>query len=193
MNLGEIDFDSFSSGQMKSKIWLVENLEKVLTKHPTFGYRIWLLGGWYGLTNAIIRIRNNIPVQHVRSFDLDSTVNTIADKINSLWEWQQWQFKATTENVNDLIYDPFSENFPHIVINTSVEHMTSREWFDNIPTRTLIVLQSNNMPHDDHVKSYTHEDELLEEYPMTRVVFADSIHFDYGDWKFDRFMIMGYK
>lgn len=193
MNLGEIDFDAFSSGQMQSKIWLVENLEKVLTKHPPFGYRIWLLGGWYGLTNAILRIRNNIPIQHVRSFDLNPETEIIADKVNSLWEWQDWQFKANTADVNHLVYDPFSESFPHVIINTSVEHMTSREWFDKIPTRTLIVLQSNNMKHDDHVKIYNNEDEMIEDYPMSRIVFADRIHFDYGDWQFDRYMIMGYK
>lgn len=193
MQLSELDLDAFSSGQMQSKIWLVENLEKVLTKPPEAGYRIWILGGWYGLTNTILRIRNNIPIQHVRSFDIDQTACFLADKINSLWEWKQWQFKSIVQDVNELKYELYDENFPHVVINTSVEHMEDREWFNNIPTRTLIVLQANNMQHDDHCKLYSHEDELIEEFPMSRIVFADRIHFDYGEWKFDRYMIMGYK
>ena len=193
MQLSKIDLDAFASGQMQSKIWLVENLEKVLSTHPELGYRIWILGGWYGLTNTILRIRNNIPVQHVRSFDLDEDASLLADKINSLWEWKEWQFKSVVQDVNLLSYDISDNDLPHIVINTSVEHMENKDWFDKIPKKTLVVLQANNMPHEDHHKSYDHEDEMIEEFPMSRVVFADKIHFDYVSWDFDRYMIMGYK
>lgn len=193
MQLSKLDLDSFASGQMQSKIWLVEQLEKLLTTHPDEGYRIWILGGWYGLTNAILRIRNNIPVHHVRSFDIDPDVEPIADKVNSLWEWKEWQFKASTIDVNELVYDSNNPDLPHIVINTSVEHMPDRKWFENIPSRTLVVLQANNMQHEDHCKIYNHEDELLEDFPMSRIVFADKIHFDYVSWNFDRYMIIGYK
>lgn len=185
--------DSFASGQMKSKIWLVENLEKVLTNHPQQGYRIWLLAGWYGVTNTILRIRNNLPIQHVRSFDIDPIVQPVADNVNSLWVWQEWQFKAFTQDINTLEYDVHDPNAPHIIINTSVEHLESKEWFDKIPPNTLVVLQSNNMPHDDHCKEYNHYSDLLNEFPLTSVLYQDSIHFDYVTWSFDRHMVIGYK
>ena len=83
--------DSFSAAQMQSKLWLVQNLERCVTEYVTAdsmqGHRIWILAGWHGLTNLLIRTRNHIPVSEVRSFDSDPTLDLIADTINNLWVW----------------------------------------------------------------------------------------------------------
>jgi len=184
-----VALDAFASGQMQSKLWLVTQLEQVLDTPPPGGYNICLLGGWYGVTNLILRIRGNIPIREVRSYDIDPDVEPIADKINNLWEWQGWQFKASTLDVNQLEFD----DYPDIIINTSVEHIEDQTWFTRIPKGTIVALQSTNMPHDDHHSCHQSEHELLADYPLDTILFQGNIRIDYEDWGFNRWMIIGKK
>lgn len=190
--LSTVDLDSFSSAQMQSKLWLVTTLEKSLDEHfPTDknGYRIWMLAGWYGLTNLLIRTRSKIPVKEIRSFDIDPSCEPIADAINNLWVWKAWEFKAHTKDVNMLEYDPK----PDVIINSSVEHMTSKDWWNNIPNHTFVCLQASDLAHDDHVNTFSSYRDLQEAYPLSEQVFEGVKRFQYGNEGFYRSMIMGWK
>ena len=186
-----MNFDAFSSGQVLSKVWLDESLEKVVELNLLAKPRqILCLGGWYGLTNFILRIRNRIKIKNFRSLDIDPEVEKIADKINNSWEWQDWQFKSITGDANDFHYtiDDFDT-----VINTSVEHIESRKWFENIPKDCLVVLQSNDMPHEDHTECHSNLDEFVKEFNLSETFFTGEKLFTYPDWSFRRFMIIGIK
>lgn len=191
--MASIDLDSFSSSQIQSKLWLVQKLEFVLNENcPTDssnGHRIWILAGWYGITNLLIRSRNQLPVKEVRSFDIDPTCEKIADDINNLWVWRAWEFKAHTADINKLEYAPK----PDIVINSSVEHMTSDEWWDRIPMGTYVCLQSSNMDHEDHVNKFDNAHEMLRKYPLSEPMYEGVKRFQYDDWGFYRSMIIGIK
>lgn len=186
-----MNFDAFSSSQIQSKLWLVQSLERSLDEHrPTNdGYRIWLLAGWYGITNFLIRSRNKIPIQEVRSFDIDPTCEPIADLINNLWVWKAWEFKAHTADINQLAYQPK----PDVVVNSSVEHMVSDEWWNNIPKNTIVCLQSSNMDHDDHPNKFNSSKEMLERYRLQECFFEGIKRFEYEDYGFYRSMIIGIK
>jgi hypothetical protein len=188
-----MNFDAFSSAQLQSKLWMVEKLEFALNENiPTDssnGFRIWILAGWYGLTNLLIRTRNKIPVLEVRSFDIDPECESIADSINNLWVWQAWQFKAHTGDINQLTYEPK----PDVVINTAVEHMTSNEWWENIPKGTVVCLQSSDMPHSDHVNTFSNCRALQEKYAMEEWYYEGTKRFQYDDFAFNRSMVIGVK
>jgi hypothetical protein len=187
----EIDKDAFSTSQVLSKIWLAEKLEEVVKYNDiTNPLRILCLGGWYGLTNFILRSRNNLLIESFRSVDIDEAACTNADLINKAWEWQSWQFKSIVADANTFHYtlDEFD-----VVINTSSEHMGSTQWFDNIPDGMLTIIQSNNMPHDDHCHNHTSVEDLSKEFPLKTMLFEGTRHFSYPDWSFDRYMIIGEK
>ena len=186
----EIDKDSFSSGQIGSKIWLAESLEKIIKEEGNPSLKILCLGGWYGLINFILRSRNNLNIDVFRSIDIDESVEEVADIINNLWVWKEWQFKALTADANSFQY---SANDFNIVINTSVEHMESLQWFDNIPKGCYVVLQSNNMEHEDHFHNHQTLTEMIDEFPLDQVLFANELEFKYPSWGFKRFMIIGKK
>jgi hypothetical protein len=189
-----LNLDAFSSSQVGSKIWLVQNLEECLTgfkEHPDKGYRIWILGGWYGVTNLIMRSRAVIPVEQVHSVDMDPDVGYFADRVNKFWEWQNWQFKSHTADANKLSYTV--EHKPHIVINSSVEHFDSMEWYDRIPSRTLVVLQACDLPHDDHVTDYNSIDDLKSRFPMVEELYSGTMEFKYPERTLTRFMVIGIK
>ena len=186
-----MDFDAFSTAQMQSKIWLVDRLERTLEEHRPIedGYRIWILAGWYALANLLIRLRNKISVLEVRSFDQDPTCEAIADSINNLWVYRAWEFKAQTLDINLLEYKPK----PDVVINSSVEHMRSNEWFKNIPKGTIVCLQASDMPDEDHVNSISSSRNLIEKYPLEEVFYEGTKRFEFEDKAFNRVMIIGVK
>lgn len=184
----QIDFDSFSSGQILSKIWLCEHLESIVSKNFQNPVNIILLGGWYGLINLLLRSRNNIPIGKIKNIDIDQQACDIADKINESWVWKSWEFKSYCQDANTIEFDDVD-----IVINTSVEHIDTDLWYINIPDNTLCVLQSNNMIHDDHYKNHRDCEHLLNDYPMSTVYYQGTKKFQYPDWSFERYMVIGRK
>jgi hypothetical protein len=186
-----MDFNSFSAAQMQSKLWLVQRLEQVLLEERPIedGYRVWLLAGWYGLTNLLIRTRNIIPVLEVRSFDIDPSCESIADSINKLWMWRAWEFKAHTADINAIDYNPA----PDVVINSSVEHMSSNVWWDRIPKGTMVCLQASDMDDDDHINKFSNDRDLFVAYPLEELLYTGLKRFEFDDKSFYRSMIIGIK
>lgn len=186
-----MNFDSFSSGQYLSKIWLAQVVENILQAYANRpdGYRIWILAGWYGVTNLILRTRGILKIAQVQSFDQDPDCLPIAEAINETWVWQNWQFKSHTKDINHLTYDVAVD----LVINTSIEHMHSDQWFQNIPAGMLVALQGSNLKHDDHTNAINSTKEMMERYPLSEFLYEGTKHFDYGDHCLQRFMIIGIK
>ena len=179
-----INKDAFSSGQISSKIWLCEELEKLnWTSRLTYIY-----AGWYGLTAFLLLSRGKFQVDQIQSLDIDPSCEPIADMINENWVWQDWKFKAYTLNCNGYV-----RGSPDLIINTSTEHFENMDWFKNIKPGTRVILQGNNMPHDDH---HVHSKDLqsfVDLYKLTSIVYKGSLNFNYPEWSFTRYMIIGVK
>lgn len=182
-----MDLEAFSSGQVISKIWLTQELEPVARKYADPA-RIVLVGGWYGILNLMLRIRSNMNIESVRSVDIDPDACATADKINDTWVWQNWKFKSINADAND--YDYANAN---LIINTSVEHIDTHKWFDNIPSGCLVALQSNDMEHEDHCHNHESLDSFKNDFPLSEILYSGVKHFEYPDWGFNRFMIIGRK
>jgi len=176
--------DAFSNGQVDSKLWLCRELER-LGWHSTMTH---IYGGWYGVT-AFLLLSRDFPVEKIRSFDVDPTCEPIADMINENWVIKEWKFKAFTADCNY----PLSEGVPDLVINTSTEHFGSMAWFDNILPGTRVVLQGNNLVHDDHFGNATDLTDFENKFKLSDVVYSGELKFEYPDWNFTRYMIIGYK
>ena len=179
-------YDAFSNGQVESKLWLCEHLEKInYIETP----RIWILGGWYGITGFLLFSRNNMKIQEIRSYDMDPECEEIADKINNNWLIDSWKFKAFTADCNQLEYS----NPPDIVINTSTEHFDSMEWFEKIPDNTIVCLQGNDMNHEDHFSHYKTLEQFSNSFPLKNIFYSGEKKFVYPTWNFTRFMLIGVK
>lgn len=179
-----VDNDAFSSGQIGSKIWLCEELEKLgWVSNLTYIY-----GGWYGITAFLLLSRGKFPVGKIRSLDIDPAAESVADIINENWVIDRWKFKAFTQDCNN-----YEGQYGDLIINTSTEHFHSRAWYDNIPLGTRVILQGNNMPHDDHFVKSTSAEDFAKDYNLTSVDFIGSKHFVYPEWSFTRFMLIGTK
>lgn len=179
-----INKDAFSNGQMDSKLWLCRELENLgwdskLTR---------IYAGWYGITGFLLLSREKFKVDRIESCDIDPSCESIADMINENWVIKEWQFKAYTRDCNNQL----SGN-PDLIINTSTEHFDSMDWFTNIPKGTRVILQGNDMSHDDHVVHSATLDDFIDQYPLTSIDYYGSLDFVYPDSQFTRYMIIGTK
>jgi hypothetical protein len=179
MNLNN---DAFSSGQIGSKIWLCEELEKT----DWDVNHVYLYGGWYAMTAFLLLSRGKFKMQKIRSIDIDPACEAVADMINENWVWQDWKFKALTGDCNT-----FQTEFRGLIINTSTEHFESMEWFNNLSKGTKVVLQGNNMRHDEDTVIIDSLEEFKSRYPLSEYIYAGEKQFAYPDWSFNRYMTIG--
>jgi len=179
-----IDKDAFSNGQVDSKLWLCRELESLgWTSALTHIY-----AGWYGVLAFLLLSREKFEVNKIRSFDIDPRCEIVADMINENWVIKDWQFKAMTIDCNSDV-----PGKPDLIINTSTEHFESMDWFNNIPLGTRVILQGNNMPHDDHFVYSNSLEDFENHYKLSNIVYRGSLDFNYPEWSFSRFMIIGVK
>lgn len=137
-------FDAFWSGQIRSKAWLVNNLNNIIGS-TKFNKNIYIFGGWIGVLGNMLLNSSTYNIGKIRSIDLDPWCESIADNVNKIYEMDSWRFKAVTADMSTYVYQ--SDLVPHIVINTSSEHVTQEvydQWYDNIPLGVTVVVQGNN-------------------------------------------------
>ena len=133
-----MNFDAFSHGQIISKLWLCEELERYVQPNLS----VWVLGSWYNITAFMLQVRKPDYYKHITGFDTDTNAIAVADKICSAWNI----YAPTT--VTNIVTDANSldwTNCPDIVINCSAEHFDHNTWFGLIPKNTIVCIQSTNI------------------------------------------------
>lgn len=187
--------DAWSSGQVSSKIWLCEELEKHLESSQEA--TIWIYGGWYGILSFLLLSRGKLSIKFIRSFDLDHRCESIANIINENWIWDgKLKFHSWTadcEKINLNNYQKYSPNKPDIIISTVCEHLKDNKWWDNIPKGQTVVLQSTDMKAKDHINCVHSQSEFAQKYPMQSVFYLGQKDFKYERFSFSRFMLIGTK
>jgi hypothetical protein len=179
----EVHKDSFSDGQITSKIWLCEELENLQWSSDT----THIYGGWYAMTAFLLFSRGKFKVNYIESFDLDPECERVAYMINQNWNSLK-KFHAYTRDCSQPI-----EGNRDLIINTATEHFPSLDWFNNIPAGTRLVLQGNNMLHDDHFVHSESLDSFINTYPLSEYNFTGTKDFSYPEFSFTRYMIIGTK
>ena len=175
--------ESFWKGQIKSKVWLIENLRH----HIEFprGYKIAIYGGWNGVLASLL-YNSRIGISHITSVDVDPACEEIAFTMNKRHE-MQGTFTAVTADMCEYVVEDAD-----IVINTSCEHLTQEQydrWLSLQPDDTLIIIQSNNyniLP--EHVNCMDSLEEFKRKSKL-KLLKSDTLKLP----KYDRYMIIGYK
>lgn len=193
--------DCFSRGQLQSKLWLVEELEKTKVELGT----VFLCAGWYA-TLATMLFESKCSIDKIRSFDMDPSCAAIAEIFNKKYLMQDWKYKAVTQDILDIDYVEHSYNtlrsdgtecplvdWPDTVINTSCEHFNHHElsiWWRSIPKGKLVVIQSNNYKKiKEHLGCVNNISQFAELTPMRELLYAGQMKFD----NYTRYMRIGYK
>tara|TARA_B100001094_G_C18178816_1_gene799587 strand:- start:1100 stop:2053 length:954 start_codon:yes stop_codon:yes gene_type:complete len=193
--------DHFSRGQMKSKCWMVEQLNEVFPN--TYLGVVAHYGGWYATVAK--NIFNNFKVTNYYNLELDQQCIEIADDFNYEQYHNKWQFKSVEKDCGSITYDE-NKSFnvqianqqhnmvnvnikPNIVINTSCEHM-NEDWFHNLPDGMLVCLQTNDyFSNEQHVNCVNGLNEAKAKYPLKEILYEGEIE----TWLYNRFMLIGEK
>lgn len=188
----QVNKDAWSQGQIKSKLWLIEELEKITSNEKQ--KTIWVLGGWYGLLSFLILTRNKIQPVKICSFDVDAESTELAKDINNNWLLDPQIFYSFTADCTQLNYNSTEFHGPaDIIINTSCEHFAD-SWMDSIPPQTLIAAQSTNMEHVEHINKVNSLADFQNKFQNKfDVLYKGELMFNYPNLKFNRFMIIARK
>ena len=173
--------ESFWKGQINSKVWLIEHLERHYQNRP---YNILLCGGWNGVL-ATLLFNSMMDITRIVSMDIDAKCEEIAYNMNKDYE-MQGRFKAITSDM--LAYEDYDKH--NLIINTVCEHMTQEQynnWLDKLPANKRVIIQSNDyFSHEEHVNCK----QTLEEFQKDCRLNVD-IAATMPTEKYNRFMIIG--
>lgn len=183
--------DSFSHGQIVSKVWLAENLEPFLPNNT----RLANLGSWYNALGYILCVRNSKNYKEILGLDLDETTKPVADKLTEAWRI------GKDAIITNIIADANKHDLSpyNVVVNCSPEHMASNEWFENLEYGTMVCIQSSDVQtSDDDVWKCVNPNESLEDlvlkYPLSKYLYSGEKEIRYSeDNGYKRFMLIGIK
>jgi hypothetical protein len=183
-----MDYTAFSHGQLQSKLWLCDTLEPYIPH----GSNIIILGSWYNLLGLLLLARNK-DYNFVKGIDIDPNAITVANQLCQGYMIQP-DLKIYNEVADANTYD---YNGYQVFINCSIEHMSSDQWFHNIPNNFLVCLQSSNVNNNDPVwdirNPTSNLDEFSKKYPLKHVLFRGLKTFNYDNLSYERYMVIGLK
>ena len=162
--------DAFWDGQINSKVWLVETLNK----HHKTPSNVYIFGGWIGVLANILFQANTFHINKIYNIDIDPWCKSIAESINPIND----RINRFVTDTVDMAYYKYPIK-PDIVINTSTEHVsqeTYNTWFNNIPKGTLVVLQGNDyFECDEHIRCSKNLDDFIEMNHVYAPVFKGEL------------------
>lgn len=167
--------DMFSSGQLHSKKWLVDNLYSVASDNP-FG-SIAIAGAWFGTLGFMLN--SVLPLTTINMLDIDPRCEVFVNKIIN-----------EDQNMSYITKDMFEYHYKEdIIINTSCEHIWDlREWINIIPLNKIIVLQSNNFTNEkDHINCVYSTEEFVQKSGLGKILYKGEFQFP----MYTRYMIIG--
>jgi len=188
-------YESFYHGLVVSKLWLCEELEKIIDTHKVSNPSIAVLGGWHNLMSFMMVIRRPVFYKEFNSYDKDIEAVNVANKICDTWKYEYPKINNHCENVSLI---DFSSNTNTVFINCSVDQFENTDWYRTIPTGSIVCLQTTDIVGDDlpwEINQQTKDiPELVSKYPMTNVLFSGSKGIQYGDnLLYNRLMVIGFK
>lgn len=162
--------------QIQSKAWLINVLNYIMST-STQASNVYVFGGWIGILSSMLFQSSTFPIGKIRSIDLDPQCEHIADTVCKPHEMNDWRFKAVTADMKNYVYQ--SDLPPHIVINTSAEHVdqqTYDAWYDRIPVGTLVVVQGNNyFSCAEHVRCSSSLEEFMQQNCRGEPLWCDDL------------------
>lgn len=196
--------DAFSRSQVKSKIWLVEELAKLDTdenrskgifplKGPVMS-NVMVMAGWFGQLKTTFD--KKLFFKKMRIIEMDRNACETSDYIFNLSELENYKVKSVEADINNLTlhkngYEWEVENFregtsysekflPDLIINTSAEHMTE-DWFFQIKFKEMdsnpvVAIQSNNLfDIPEHINCVHSVEHMKKKFPMREVLYEGEL------------------
>lgn len=193
--LPELDFaESLSPNQLSSKIWLVEELEKINYLNAS-KLNIEIVGSWFGWP-LMQMLSDSFEINKAFLYDIDKKACRVAIQYREIFSLHKDDVWILNENYWERKRTRYE---PQLVINCSSEHMSETFADYNAYNKDCIfAIQSNNMNHiSEHINCVKSEEELIQKHKLKEIFYAgqqDIIEWDGFKIKktdYKRFMVIG--
>lgn len=166
--------DMFSSGQIRSKEWVIHELTK-LNLPPNRVYAI--AGAWFGTLGMMIKWK--FTDARVNMIDIDTRCSKFIHNLI----YDNPAMNCITADMYEYVYKE------DIIINTSCEHIENvREWLNVIPEQKIVILQSNNYTAGSgHINCVNSELEFLKQTSLSDIYYSGKLELP----MYTRYMIIG--
>lgn len=173
---------SFTRDLVFSKLWLLQELAKIQPQIST----MYILGAWYCNLALFVDRYQQVKVDKIINVETDreflSTGKSLLDQAGAdNVEYMQ-------ADANDIDYRQLGSN--GVVVNTSLTDMPGTDWFKNIPTGTLVVLQARD---HDPGEQFTGPEDIEQKFPFDQVLYSGELALEDPETEYTRFMIIGIK
>jgi len=188
--------DAFTKGQLASKSWLLDKLDKV---RPLERWRIppivCLFGCWIG--TIVEPLHKTFTIERIYGLDIDANAVELSEKLNQKHVEDSWKYKGVVADVSKLLtsnleFETSGELItvrPDWVINTSCEHMDNH-WFETADEKQLIIMQTNSSENfEGHINTCSSAEDMQSKYPLKNVKYVGEMITP----AYTRYMQIGYK
>ena len=173
---------SYTPDLVFSKLWLIRELSNI-TDHVNTMY---VLGAWYSNLAMLLSLNPEITVDKIINVETDKNFLRVGQKMLARRGVDNVEFML--KNANDLDYRQLDRR--SAVVNTSLTDMKGRNWFDNIPSGTLVALQARD--HDPGAQFHSAED-IQNKFPLGKVLYSGGLELQDPETEYTRFMTIGIK
>ena len=176
--------DSLNSSQLQSKLWLIEELNRIEIKATN----VCLIAGWYAQYVVPLLLDIFPSIQLIENFEIDKDIREMTYRFNKRFKDED-KYRVVIKNI--MFKELSKEQDFDLVINCACEHMFPMWKFREINEEQdpVYVLQSSDDDtHDDHINCVQSTDELIEQARIVDVFYSGSIKLHNGT---TRFMVIG--
>ena len=176
--------DSLNSSQLQSKLWLIEELNRIEIKATN----VCLIAGWYAQYVVPLLLDIFPSIQLIENFEIDKDIREMTYRFNKRFKDED-KYRVTIKNI--MFKELGREHDFDLVINCACEHMFPMWKFREINEEQdpVYVLQSSDDDtHEDHINCIQSADELIEQARILDVIYSGSIKLHNGT---TRFMVIG--
>lgn len=195
------EYESFRHGLILSKIWLCEELEKVSLTLNYVKPSVHILAAWDNLLSFMMIIRKPYSYKDFFGYDINPKFTEASNKICNTWLYDETytfddpRIKNITADVN--LYNGYTLSSDNIFINCSVDQIEGTSWYDNIPDGSLVCLQTTDIVDTEHpwyIRTITTDiDQFKIKFPMASMYYEGAKNISYGNWGYNRLMLIGIK
>jgi hypothetical protein len=186
--------DCFKQGPVVSKLWLCEQLEKILVDLNYTNPTVHILGGWVNVLGFMFQVRKPNYYKSINSYDMDSESTRLSDQLCDAWRFGDSLVNNRTVDATTLEFDNVGEL---VFTNCSVDQFEGTSWYDNIPIGSVVCLQTTTLPILNspwHISQETKDmDEFKDRYKLTTILYQGEKEFPISDTTFTRLMLIGIK
>jgi hypothetical protein len=173
---------SFTRDLIASKVWLLDQLARIAPQVGT----IYVLGSWYGNLGVLLALDPVIKYKQLINVETNlsmlDTSQSILDHVGAK------NVKYMLKDANDLDYQQLGDD--GVVVNTSLTDMEGQTWFNNIPSDTLVAMQSRD--HDPGNEAHSTQD-IIDRFPLSEIVYDGELQLADPETEYTRYMVIGIK